>query len=230
MDTAPSTHDALPDRQTYKHLPLIEARPATRLNEPHAAYDVSKRCLDIALSLVLLLPALSVSALASLVIWLSTGDSPLLLQRRVGYEGREFRMLKLRTMARAGSSGGSPAFALLAAKQPNDERVTAVGRFLRRTSMDELPQLLNVLAGQMSLVGPRPALPLEVAQYPASWRRNLRVRPGLTGLWQVSGRSTLGPRRRATLDRLYVRRRSLRFDALILLRTIGVTLSMRGAW
>jgi lipopolysaccharide/colanic/teichoic acid biosynthesis glycosyltransferase len=171
--------------------------------------------------------------LAGAAVVLTTRQSPILVQRRVGYLGSEFSMLKLRTM-RAGS-GDEPDLAPLpgevfVAKAPDDPRVTAVGRVLRRTSIDELPQLLNVLAGQMSLVGPRPALPEEVARYPVAWYRRLAVKPGLTGLWQVSGRSDIPPSRHIALDVVYVRRRSLGFDCAILLRTVVATVSMRGAW
>jgi lipopolysaccharide/colanic/teichoic acid biosynthesis glycosyltransferase len=142
-------------------------------------------------------------------------------------------MLKLRTMARGAVDRPleEPAVgAIFVPKAPDDPRVTPIGRVLRRTSIDELPQLLNVVAGQMSLVGPRPALPDEVARYPHSWQRRLTVKPGMTGLWQVSGRSDVAPRRRTAMDRYYVRRRSLSYDCRILARTIAATVSMRGAW
>jgi lipopolysaccharide/colanic/teichoic acid biosynthesis glycosyltransferase len=142
-------------------------------------------------------------------------------------------MLKLRTMRRGSGDEQAldvPDGQVFVTKAPNDPRVTAVGRLLRRTSIDELPQLLNVLAGHMSLVGPRPALPVEVARYPATWHRRLTVRPGLTGLWQVSGRCTISPRRRTAIDIAYVRRRSLALDMAVLFRTAAATVSMRGAW
>jgi lipopolysaccharide/colanic/teichoic acid biosynthesis glycosyltransferase len=115
-------------------------------------------------------------------------------------------------------------------KAADDPRVTRIGALLRRTSIDELPQLVNVLLGQMSLVGPRPVLPGEEAEFPASWRRRFEVQPGLTGLWQVSGRSSLPVERWMALDRLYLRRRSLGFDLWLLLRTVGAVVTMRGAW
>jgi lipopolysaccharide/colanic/teichoic acid biosynthesis glycosyltransferase len=208
-------------------------RPAERLAtafvlraaEPHHFYDPLKRSADIVLSSALLLATLPVVVLACLAILVSTGQAPLLTQRRVGWLGNEFRMLKLRTMRCSDEPRGG-----LTAKPPHDERVTAVGRVLRRTSIDELPQLINVLAGQMSLVGPRPGLPSEVAEYREPWRRRLSVKPGLTGLWQVSGRSSLPPERWMALDRAYLRRRSTGFDLLILLRTVAAVASMRGAW
>jgi lipopolysaccharide/colanic/teichoic acid biosynthesis glycosyltransferase len=164
-------------------------------------------------------------AVTCLAILVSSRQAPLLLQRRVGWLGREFTLLKLRTMRGEGKARGS-----LGAKPVHDERVTAVGRLLRRTSIDELPQLLNVLAGQMTLVGPRPGLPSEVEEYRPAWLRRLSVKPGLTGLWQVSGRSALPLERWMALDRAYVMRRSTRRDLLILLRTLPAVISMRGAW
>jgi lipopolysaccharide/colanic/teichoic acid biosynthesis glycosyltransferase len=190
---------------------------------------VTKRIIDLVLAAVLLLIALPLLLLACLLILISTGDRPLIAQRRVGWLGHEFRMLKLRTMRSAGDETGRAPAEILA-KDPNNERITLVGRFLRRTSIDELPQLLNVLAGQMSLVGPRPGLPEEVAQYRPSWRRRLTVKPGLSGLWQVSGRSTVPAERWMAMDRYYVTHRSVGFDLWVLMRTIAAVLSMRGAW
>ncbi len=135
-------------------------------------------------------------------------------------------MLKLRTMRDDATSDARP----FAAKTADDPRVTKVGALLRRTSVDELPQLLNVLAGQMSLVGPRPVLPGEAATFPMGWQRRFSVKPGLTGLWQVSGRSSLSVKCWMAYDRLYLRRRSLRFDLAILLRTLAAVVTMRGAW
>ena len=203
------------------------------LSQPHILYDKSKRAVDILLATALAFFALPVLAILGVAILLSTGQSPLLVQRRVGHEGREFPMLKLRTMRRG--SGDEPELPppdgeVFVPKTPDDPRVTPIGHILRRTSLDELPQLVNVLAGQMSLVGPRPALPAEVARYPYSWRRRLAVKPGLTGLWQISGRSDVPPRRRIAIDRLYIAHRSTAFDCAILLRTLAATASMRGAW
>jgi lipopolysaccharide/colanic/teichoic acid biosynthesis glycosyltransferase len=180
---------------------------------------------DVLLATTLLCLTLPVIVIACLAILLTTAQSPLLLQRRVGWLGREFTLLKLRTMR---CEEEPPAY--LVAKPPLDHRVTWVGRWLRRTSIDELPQLINVIAGQMSLVGPRPALPSEVAAYRRPWLRRLSVRPGLTGLWQVSGRSSLPPSRWMALDRRYLYRRSLGFDLCILARTVPALLSRRGAW
>ena len=115
-------------------------------------------------------------------------------------------------------------------KMTRDRRVTRVGRVLRRTSLDELPQLLNVLKGAMSLVGPRPALPYEVAQYQDWHRERLSVTPGITGLWQISGRSQLTFKEMAALDIEYAQRRSLELDLIILVKTMPAVLSSKGAW
>lgn len=214
--------------------------PALRLPSPASRstrltsglHDRLKRPFDVVLALPLLVLALPLIAVASAAILLTTRQSPLLVQRRVGLHGRPFPMLKLRTMYRSADHDELyvPEGEVFVAKAPEDPRVTPVGRFLRRASIDELPQLMNVLAGHMSLVGPRPALPAEVARYPGPWRRRLGVKPGLTGLWQVSGRSDIPPHRRIALDRLYIQRRSFALDAAILLRTFWATISMKGAW
>jgi lipopolysaccharide/colanic/teichoic acid biosynthesis glycosyltransferase len=195
---------------------------------PHFLYDASKRFIDVVIAMALLVLALPVLVPACLVILVTTRENPLLAQRRVGWLGREFSMLKLRTMR--STAAETTAAREVLCKDRNDERVTPAGRFLRRTSIDELPQLINVLAGQMSLVGPRPGLPEEVEQYLPSWRRRLTVRPGLSGLWQVSGRSTVPASRWMAMDRYYVAHRSLAFDLAILGRTVAAVLSMRGAW
>ena len=189
--------------------------------------------LDVSLSSLLLLLSLPLVLIACGLILLTTRRNPVLRQVRVGERGREFGMLKLRTM-RTEDDGRDPSPAqpgeVLVGKTLDDPRVTRIGRLLRRSSVDELPQLLNVLGGQMSLVGPRPGLPVEVARYPRSWRRRLSVKPGLTGLWQVSGRSEVPAPRMVAMDRYYIRHRALGFDCLILLRTVATALSMRGAW
>lgn len=166
------------------------------------------------------------TAIAALLIGAATRRWPLLRQTRIGQNGRPFTLLKLRTMRTATEE----SLPWEGGKLPDDPRVTAIGRVLRRTSIDELPQLLNVIAGQMSLVGPRPALPHEVARYEASWRRRLAVKPGLSGLWQVSGRSQVTPRHMVAMDRLYIARRSLGLDCAVMLRTVVAVLSRRGAW
>jgi lipopolysaccharide/colanic/teichoic acid biosynthesis glycosyltransferase len=149
--------------------------------------------------------------------------------------GQTFTMLKFRSMVvdaeqrldeiRAANISDGLLF-----KMREDPRVTPVGRWLRRLSLDELPQLLNVLGGTMSLVGPRPPLPMEVARYDSQVRRRLLVRPGLTGLWQISGRSDLPWEEAVRLDLRYVENWSLALDALIIWKTFRAVLSKSGAY
>jgi lipopolysaccharide/colanic/teichoic acid biosynthesis glycosyltransferase len=156
-------------------------------------------------------------------------------QTRIGRHGREFRMLKFRSMAVDAEQrleslveqnvGAGPLF-----KMRTDPRVTRVGALLRRYSLDELPQLLNVAAGTMALVGPRPPLPVEVASYGADARRRLLVKPGLTGLWQIGGRSDLSWNESVRLDLRYVENWSPALDLLILRKTLGVVLRGHGAY
>jgi exopolysaccharide biosynthesis polyprenyl glycosylphosphotransferase len=185
-----------------------------------------------ALALVLLAPVLLALALA---VRLDSRGPVLYRQERVGVNGRHFTMLKFRSMVvdadrqvealQAGNISDGLLF-----KMRTDPRVTRVGRWLRRLSLDELPQLFNVLAGSMSLVGPRPPLPREVARYDSSVSRRLLVRPGLTGLWQISGRSDLSWEEAVRLDLRYVENWSLAMDALILAKTFRAVLSRSGAY
>lgn len=193
---------------------------------------MATRAMDILLSLLLLTVTMPIIAIASAAILIGTRQAPFLRQRRVGYLGREFGMFKLRTMDSSdGSLDGRPLpLQVLVEKPEYDPRVSRIGRILRKSSIDELPQLFNVLAGQMQLVGPRPALPVEVRSFPRSWNRRMTVKPGLTGLWQVSGRCTVETERRMAMDRYYTAHRSLLLDLQILARTVGAVLSMRGAW
>lgn len=191
------------------------------------------RSLDVVLASVLLLVAGPVLLAAMALIRLTSRGPALFHQPRVGYRCRTFAMLKLRTMIQ-GAAEHEEALAEEVEgtffKLEDDPRVTRVGRWLRRSSIDELPQLLNVLRGEMSLVGPRPLLLRDFQRYPkhAQMRRFSR-RPGLTGLWQVSGRSETSDRERIRLDLEYVDHWSLWLDVKILLRTVPAVLSGRGA-
>ena len=168
----------------------------------------------------------------AVLLWTTRGK-PIFRQERLGYRGRPFTLYKFRTMTldAAGrqhevtNEQHGPVF-----KNRRDPRVTRLGRFLRSTSIDEMPQLLNVLLGQMSLVGPRPPLAREVAQYAPWQRRRLAVKPGLTCLWQVSGRCEIGFRQWVHMDLWYVRNQSLWNDLKLLARTPGSVLSRRGAY
>lgn len=190
---------------------------------------VVKRCIDIVLSVVLLLVLSPILVLSALAILLRDGRPVLFRQIRIGRDGRPFVMVKFRTMAkdaetmlddlRQDNDRTGPLF-----KSNNDPRVTTIGRVLRRSSIDELPQLFNVLTGRMSLVGPRPALPSEVAEFSAELRRRESVPQGLTGLWQVDGRTDPDFSKYAELDLHYVENWTLRLDAWIIVRTPFVIL------
>ncbi len=192
----------------------------------------TKRALDLTGAVLLLVVLWPVVLLAGLAVRATSPGPMLFRQVRVGLDGRTFTMLKLRTMRTDSSDRAHRAYvaALLTGeavpvdglyKLQGDDRVTRVGRLLRRTSLDELPQLWNVLRGHMSLVGPRPPLPWEVDLFPPWARRRFEVRPGITGLWQVSGRSRLTMLEGLTLDVQYAQRQSLLLDLLILVRTVG---------
>ena len=195
--------------------------------------SASKRAIDIAGAMVGLLLLAPLMLLVALAVSTTSPGAPLFRQRRAGRAGREFRMWKFRTMV-VGAEALRP---LLVADSRDadwldldrDPRITPVGRLLRRTSLDELPQLLNVLRGDMSLVGPRP-LPLEEhARIPAWASPRTGVRPGVTGLWQVRGRAALGFTQMLQLDCEYVRRASLFLDLRILARTVPAVLAAKGA-
>lgn len=185
-----------------------------------------------ALCLALASPLLIAIALA---IKLTDGGPALFRQTRIGHEGRQFSMLKFRTMQVNAEQRLGELLALNESSQVlfkirQDPRVTRVGAFLRRYSLDEIPQLVNVLRGEMSLVGPRPPLPREVEQYERDVYRRFAVRPGITGLWQVSGRSDLPWEETVRLDIRYVERWSLLLDVLIICRTVGAVLRKSGAY
>jgi exopolysaccharide biosynthesis polyprenyl glycosylphosphotransferase len=171
----------------------------------------------------------------ALAVRLSSRGPVLYRQERVGAHGKLYRMYKFRSMVdgadaklqelRTLNEGQGPLF-----KMRKDPRVTPIGRWLRRFSLDELPQLLNVLTGSMSLVGPRPPLPHEVERYDSSIRRRLLVKPGLTGLWQISGRSDLSWEESVRLDLRYVENWSLALDLLILWKTVSAVVRSQGAY
>lgn len=209
--------------------PPLAGAPAAR--RPALAV---KRVLDVVLALGLLVLTAPILLGAVLAIRLTSRGPALFVQERVGHRCRKFAMIKLRTMVQgaereearlAASNSGRIFF-----KIEDDPRVTLVGRVLRRFSLDELPQLVNVLQGDMSLVGPRPLLRSDLRNFPVyRQRRRFSMRPGLTGLWQVSGRSLLSDEERIRLDDEYVRSWSLGRDLAILARTVPAVLSGRGA-
>jgi len=196
---------------------------------------VLKRGVDVFLAVILLLASVIPLAVAALVIKLTSRGPVLFRQTRCGLNGRPFTLLKLRTMVEGAeelldevahlNEHEGPVF-----KASNDPRLTGVGRLIRRFSFDEFPQLWNVLRGEMSLVGPRPPLPNEVARYERWQRRRLSMKPGVTGLWQVSGRNDIRNFEEwINLDLAYIDNWSLSLDAKILLKTIPTVLTGRGA-
>lgn len=201
-----------------------------------ASARVLKRLLDILVAgpaLLLLLPVFAVVALA---IRLESPGPILFAQTRVGRWGKLFKMYKFRSMYQDAEARKAE---LLAAnemaggvlfKMQRDPRITRVGRWIRKTSIDELPQLWNVVKGDMSLVGPRPAVPAEVDQYSLSDRRRLGAQPGITGIWQVSGRSEIPFPQQVELDVLYIESQSLWTDLKLLLLTVPAVLFGRGAY
>jgi lipopolysaccharide/colanic/teichoic acid biosynthesis glycosyltransferase len=208
-----------------------------------AASAAACRALDVAVSAVLLLVLLPVFLALAAAIRLDSPGRVLYRQRRVGRDQDPFMVNKLRTMHSgaghethrqyvigliAGQSDADEAEPNFF-KMANDDRVTRVGRFLRKSSLDELPQLWNVLRGDMSLVGPRPPIPYEVEHYPPHWFERFAVKPGMTGLWQVSGRSELTLEEMIALDLEYARSRSLWLNVKILARTVPVVFVGRGA-
>ena len=199
-------------------------------------YEYGKRVLDVAIALVLLLVGLPLWLLIAGLIKLDS-PGPVLYSAVVYGRGcQPFRYYKFRTMRAGAPTAAHEAFVAayirgthVHTKLLNDPRVTRAGRLLRVWSLDEVPQLVNVLRGEMSLVGPRPPLTYEFGHHDARARRRLAVRPGITGLQQVTSRGRASYRRLLATDLLYIRRRSLALDLAILLRTIPAVLSRRGA-
>jgi exopolysaccharide biosynthesis polyprenyl glycosylphosphotransferase len=210
--------------------PIVYVEPITRGGWRAAA----KRAFDVVLSIIGLIVAAPVLAVAAIAVKLDSKGPVLFKQVRVGQNSDPFRVLKLRTMVvDAGArlaevlehnESDGPLFTMT-----NDPRITRVGSFLRVTSIDELPQLWNVLRGDMSLVGPRPALPHETEEWDALLVQRLRVKPGITGMWQVNGRDELSFEDYTRLDLYYVDNWSLTTDLAIMLKTVPAVLFGRGA-
>ncbi len=219
------------------HVSGVLGMPLLRVSAPAftGMRRIVKGVVDRVGAFVLVAMCLPIMMLAALAVVLDSRGSAFYTQRRVGKSGREFTIVKFRTMVRdadrrkaelaAANDGAGVLF-----KMRKDPRVTRVGAILRRYSIDELPQLFNVLTGSMSLVGPRPPLPEESARYEPDMRRRLLVKPGLTGLWQVSGRSDLSWEEAVRLDLRYVEDWSLAMDAMILWKTFRAVLGGQGAY
>jgi lipopolysaccharide/colanic/teichoic acid biosynthesis glycosyltransferase len=201
----------------------------------HSRWPALRRSIEVALTALLLVPAAPLAGLIAIVVRLTSAGPALYRQTRCGQDGRPFVLLKFRTMC---VDAEQQQAALLARnemtppvfKLRTDPRVTRAGAFLRRSSLDELPQLINVLKGEMALVGPRPMRQEEIGQLAPAHRRRLLVKPGITGLWQVRGRNELDVSEWLKLDLEYVDHASLWLDLKILLQTIPAVLSGRGAW
>jgi lipopolysaccharide/colanic/teichoic acid biosynthesis glycosyltransferase len=187
--------------------------------------DALRRAFDVVVAGTALLATSPVLAVAMLVIRIESPGHPIYRQRRVGKDGRPFEVYKLRTMV----SGAERMGAGLAI-DADDTRITRVGRFLRRTSLDEVPNLVNVLRGEMAIVGPRPTVQVQVDQYTERQRGRLAVKPGITGWAQVNGRASLPWAERIELDLWYIEHRSLRLDLRILWRTARMVLTGHGLY
>jgi exopolysaccharide biosynthesis polyprenyl glycosylphosphotransferase len=212
--------------------------PLIHLDKPQydGAKRFQKRAFDVCFSLLVLIPAMPLILIAVALVKLTSKGSGFYESERIGLDGESFNMLKIRTMvdgadqmrddlAQFNEVDGGGLF-----KMRRDPRVTPVGRFLRRYSIDELPQFINVLRGQMSVVGPRPLLPAEVDAYDHRERRRLLVRPGITGLWQISGRSNLSWDDCVRLDLSYVENWSMMSDLIIAVKTVRPVLTGAGAY
>lgn len=203
------------------------------LGRHQLSYAVVKRCMDLVLASAALVAFAPVMLLIALVNRLDSPGPVIFKQTRIGRDGHPFVIYKFRTMRPDRRRAQLPFVGpdrRIRHKDPNDPRITRVGRVLRRTSLDELPQLWNVIRGEMSLVGPRPELP-EIVEWYEPWQHQRHVvRPGLTGWWQISGRSNCPMHEHTELDIYYVEHMGFRLDMLILARTVRVALSGFGAF
>lgn len=214
-------------QQRYTQQVLINERKS---------YLITKRMMDIIGALIGLIALSWLFFLVAILIKLEDRKGPVFFKQvRVGKDGKEFYMYKFRSMVTDAEAKlqellkyNEVSGAMF--KMKNDPRVTKIGKFIRKTSIDELPQLWNVLKGEMSLVGPRPPLPREVAQYTEYDKQRLLVTPGCTGLWQVSGRNDFGFNEMVELDLKYIRERSLLYDIKIIFKTVKVMIHPNSAY
>lgn len=220
-------------------LPVQGSRAAMKILVWRQTIAWTKRCkrlIDLVMAATLIILGSPIFLITAALIVLESPGPVFFTQIRVGKDGRHFNFYKFRSMVpnaeklrnelvKDNESSDGVLF-----KIKDDPRITRVGRFIRKFSIDELPQLLNVLLGDMSLVGPRPALPSEVAQYTLEQRKRLHAVPGITCLWQVSGRSEIPFSGQVRLDLEYIRSSSLRSDLAILLKTIPAVLAGKGAY
>jgi lipopolysaccharide/colanic/teichoic acid biosynthesis glycosyltransferase len=222
--------DAVPRQAKRRRLHHWRIAPAGNRSPWYLA---AKRALDLVGTVALVIALSPLLLVVFVVLMVTTKGKPIFGQERIGFLGRPFRVYKFRTMVfnaeklrhTVENQQSGPIF-----KNRVDPRMTRFGYILRRTSIDELPQLFNVLRGEMSLIGPRPMVPWEVAEFEPWQRKRLAVQPGLTCLWQVSGRSEIGFHRWMLMDLWYVRHQGLLTDIMLLLRTPRAVLSRRGAY
>lgn len=197
--------------------------------------DAVKRAADLAVSFVVLVLLCPIFAVIALAVWIEDGGPIFFAQTRVGRFGRHFKMYKIRSMCMDAEQRLKDLLAMnqhregVTFKLKDDPRITRVGKFLRKYSLDELPQFFNVLLGDMSLVGPRPPVPREVAKYKLCDRRRLAAKPGITCIWQISGRSEIDFSGQVKMDVDYIESRTFAADLKILLRTLPAVLSGKGA-
>jgi exopolysaccharide biosynthesis polyprenyl glycosylphosphotransferase len=225
---------------------LIKSSSATSIEIKHShqrvvvndskGYLIAKRLMDICGAIIGLVCFSWLFIIVAILIKLEDPKGPVIFKQvRVGKDGKQFYMYKFRSMVTNAEELLDSLLHLNETtgamfKMKEDPRVTKVGRFIRKTSIDELPQLWNVLKGEMSLVGPRPPLPREVEQYTEYDKQRLLVTPGCTGLWQVSGRNDLGFKEMVELDLKYIRERSLLYDIKIIFRTIKIMIKPNSAY
>ena len=234
LAVVPSLVDVAADRIRTRP---VGGMPLVYIEDPNSAGALShsKRIFDIVMASLALIMVSPVMIITALAVYFTDRGPVFFLQERVGRDGKTFKMIKFRSMvvdaeARLAQLQGGNKTNEVMFKLKKDPRITPVGGFIRRFSIDELPQLFNVIQGDMSLIGPRPPLPREVAKYTPDEMRRLRVRPGITGLWQISGRSDLSWDETIRLDLYYIDNWSPLQDLSILTKTVQAVLSSRGAY
>ena len=223
---------------------LTHQETTAQVSDQPRAVNVLRRCFDLTVSLALIVLLSPILVAVALAVRIDSRGPALFRQRRVGHREGEFTLYKFRSMRVDADPRGHQEYVTALIKGEDgsreggrenlyklavDNRITPVGRWIRRWSLDELPQLFNVVKGDMTLVGPRPAIPYEVSEYPSWYRERFSVKPGLTGYWQVSGRNERTYEEMVRLDIEYAERRTLGLDLLILLKTPWVVLSRKGA-
>ena len=208
------------DISELEGIPAIDIKKRT----PNFIYRLIKRIIDLLFSFAGLIVFFPLWLLIIILIKIDSKGRALFTQERVGKDGKFFKMFKFRTMKKDADLYEE------APKSPHDKRITRIGRFLRKTSLDELPQLINVLKGEMSLVGPRPEMPFIVKSYTKWQKKRLEVKPGLTGLWQILGRKDLPLHENIEYDFYYIQNQSLLLDLVIMIKTIWAVISGKGAF